>query len=329
MRHKLSALALVAALVVISASVLPCAGAAADGYPEKAVRAVVGNTAGDTTDLVARVAASALGEVFRQTVIVDGRPGANGNVAAARVAKATPDGYTVLVVSSSFASNASLYPNLAHQPLRDFAPVGRLANVHQLLVVNGSVGVRTVAEFIAKVRANPAKIVIASAGTGSASHLAAELMKVRAGPLNTLHVPYKGSGPALVEVLGGHVEALFVTMPYAYPHVRSGRIRALAVASLKRAVPLPQVPTFDESGMAGFEAIAWNAIVVPAGTPYDTIVRLNLGMTKVASSPAYRDKLAALGAEAAASTPEQLADYLRTEVAKWAQVVKAAGVVLE
>jgi tripartite-type tricarboxylate transporter receptor subunit TctC len=292
------------------------------------VRIVVGHPAGDTTDLIARIAAAALAEAFGQPVVTEAHPGQNGNVAAARVAKAKPDGYTLLVAASSLAANASLHPSLAPQPLRDLAPVARLANVHQLLVVNAS-RAKTLGEFIAAVRTNPAKMVLASAGTGSASHLAAELLKMRAGPLNTLHVPYKGSGPALVELLGGHIEALFLTMPFAYPHVKSGRLRALAVASPKRAVPLPDVPTFAEAGVPGVEAIVWNGLVAPAGTPYDTIVRLSLGVAKAASGAAFTEKLAALGAEPVADTPDQFADYLRAEVAKWAQVVKASGVAVE
>ena len=171
--------------------------------------------------------------------------------------------------------------------------------------------------------------MLASGGNGSHSHLAAELLKQRAGPLNTLHVPYKGNGPALVELLGGHVDALFVTMPYAYPHISSGRLKALAVASPRRAVPLPNVPTFAESGFPGFEAVVWNGVVVPAGTPYDTIVRLGLGISNVASSAVVTQKFAALGAEGVADTPEQFAEHLRTEVAKWAKVAKASGIALE
>jgi tripartite-type tricarboxylate transporter receptor subunit TctC len=197
-----------------------------------------------------------------------------------------------------------------------------------LLVVSAS-RAKTLAEFIAAIRASPGKIVLGSAGNASPSHLAAELMKIRGGPLNTLHVPYRSSGAALIDVLGGHIEASIVTMPFAYPHVKSGRLRALAVAAAKRAVPLPQVPTFAEAGVPGVEAVVWNGLLAPAGTPYDTIVRLSLAVTKAIATAALRDKLAALGAEPVGDTPDQFSQYLRAEVAKWAQVVKAASVTVE
>lgn len=316
---------------LISIIVLACgmhaAGAAAE-FPDKAVRIVVGHSAGDTIDLIARVSGAALAEGFRQPVVVEDQPGNHGNVAAARIAKSRPDGYTLLLAASSFAANASLYPNLQHQPLRDFAPVARLADVHQLLVVSAS-GAKTLAAFIAAIRANPGKIILGSAGNASPSHLAEELMKIRAGPLNTLHVPYKSSGPALVELLGGHIEALIVTMPFAYPHVKSGRLRALAVAAPKRAVPLPQVPTFAEAGVPGVEAVVWSGLLAPVGTPYDHVVRLRLGVTKALASVELKSKLAALGAEPEAGNPDQFAEYLRAEVAKWSQVIKAAGITAE
>lgn len=296
-------------------------------YPEKPVRIVVGYPGGDTTDLVARVVALALAAFFKQPFVIENQPGFNGNLATAKAAKAKPDGHTLLLVSSSFSSNASLYPELAWHPLRDFIAVSRLADVHSVLVVLPAVGANTLADFLSTVRANPGKLLFASGGTGSPSHLAAELMKVRAGPLNTLHVPYKGNGPAIAHLLGGHVNALFATMPYAHPQVRSGRVRALAVASPRRAELLPEVPTFEESGVPGVEAPAWNAIVAPMGTPYDTMVRLNLGVMKVASSALVKERFAHLGAEAVSDTPDQFGAYLRAEVEKWAKLVKAAGIV--
>ncbi len=317
-----------ASLWIVVGALLTCAGGHA-AYPIKPIRMIVGQSPGDTTDLVARVIAPALAEFLQQPVSIENQAGVNGNIAAARVANARADGYTVLLVASSFSANANLYRNLSQQPERDFAPISRVAAVHNLLVLNASIHARTLAQFLAAIRENPGRTSLASGGTGSLSHLAAELMKQRAGPLNTLHVPYRGNGPALVELLGGHVDALFATMPYAYPHVRSGRLRALAVASLKRAAGLPEVPTFDESGVRGFEAVAWNALVAPAGTPYDTIVRLNLGVAHVAGSPVVRERLGALGAEVESDSPDQFAQYLRAEIAKWAEVIKAASVTLD
>ncbi|MGZ5160930.1 MAG: Bug family tripartite tricarboxylate transporter substrate binding protein [Burkholderiales bacterium] len=289
--------------LIIAFQCITC-GAARAAYPERPVRLIVGYPGGDTTDLIARVDAIGLADFFKQQFLVENHPGANGTLATARVAKAKPDGYTLLLVSSSFSTSPGLYPGLAYQPTRDFVPVSRVAYVHNVLVVGGSVGVKTLADFIAAVRSNPGKMIFASGGTGSASHLAAEL-------------------------LGGHVDALFLTLPYAYAHVKSGRIRALAVASLKRAAQLPDVPTFDESGISGFEAAAWSAIAAPVATPYDTVVRLNLGVTNVAGSAAVKERLAGLGAEPLSETSDQFAAYLRTEVEKWSKVIKGASITLD
>jgi tripartite-type tricarboxylate transporter receptor subunit TctC len=255
--------------------------------------------------------------------------GNNGNVAALLVAKSRADGYTLLFATPALATNAGIYAGLAYHPLRDFVAVARVANVHELLVVPTAKRVRTLADFIAYVRSNPARTVLASIGTASYSHLAAELFKQRAGPLNTLHVPYKESAPALIDLLAGEVDALFATMPRVYGHVKSGRVRALAIASLKRAQALPNVPTFDESGVPGFEAVVWNAVVAPAGTPSDTVVRLNLGIAHAVADPATREKLIALGAEPVTDTPEQFTKYLRAEVEKWAAVAQRAGIARE
>jgi tripartite-type tricarboxylate transporter receptor subunit TctC len=310
------------------ALLLACGGARA-AYPERPVRLIVGQPAGDTTDLVARVTAPALAEFLGQPFVIDNHPGANGNLAAARAVKAKADGYTLLLVSTSFATNPSLYPALAQQPLRDFAGVSRVATVQNVLVVHASSHVKNLRDFIAAVRSSPGKLVFASGGNGSLSHLAAELLKVRAGPLNTLHVPYKSSAAALTELVGGHVDALFVTMPYAFAQVKNGRLRAVAVGSLKRAAGLPDVPTVDESGIRGYEAVLWNAIVAPAGTGYETVVRLGLAVNHASESALLRQKLAAMGAEPAAETPDQFVEYLRGELEKWTKVVKAGGVTVD
>jgi tripartite-type tricarboxylate transporter receptor subunit TctC len=310
-------------------ALLSACGGACAAYPERPVRLIVGQPAGDTTDLVARVVAPVLGDFLGQPFVIDNHPGANGNLAAARAVKAKADGYTLLLVSTAFATSPSLYPALAQHPIRDFAGVSRLATVQNVLVVHSSSQVKNIGDFIAAVRSSPGKLVFASAGNGSLSHLAAELLKVRAGPLNTLHVPYKGSAAALTELVGGHVDALFITMPYAFAQVKTGRLRAVAVGSLKRSAGLPEVPTLDESGVPGFEAVLWNAIVAPAGAAYETRVRLGLAVNQASASPSLRQKLAAMGAEPAAETPDQFADYLRAEVEKWAKVVKAASVTVE
>jgi tripartite-type tricarboxylate transporter receptor subunit TctC len=311
----------------VAAALVP--STASSVYPERPVRIIIGHTGGDTTDLVARVAARALAKHFSQPFIVDNYPGANSNLAAARAAKAKPDGHTLLLVSPAFSSNTSLYSRLTHQPLQDFVPVARIANIHNVLVVRSSLGVGTVADLIAAVRSRPGKMILASSGTGSVSHLAAEFLKIRARPFNALHVPYRGNGAAMVDLLNGTTDALFASVPFAYPHARTGRITALAVASPKRAPQLAEVPTFAEAGIPEFEAYTWSGLVAPAGTPYDPIVRLHLGIMSVLTSPAVNDQLKALGAEPVAETPEVFADYLRAETAKWARVIKAANINIE
>ena len=317
-----------AALLILWAACVPAVGSASD-YPVKPVRLVVGTPAGDSADLVARRIAPALTRFFRHPFIVDNHAGAMGNLAAARVAKAPADGHTLLVVSASFATNISIYPDLSYHPERDFAPVARVAVYPLVLVVHSALDARTLAEFASLVRASPGRVTIASAGTGTTSHLAAELFKMRAGWLNALHVPYKGNPQALAGLMGEHVNALIAPVASAHPHVRTGRLRALAVASLKRVDPLADVPTFAESGFPGFEAAAWSGVVAPRGSPYDTVVRLNIAIGETMTSLLMREPLSAQAAAPVHEPPERFRDYLHAEVEKWARVAKAAGVGVE
>lgn len=298
-------------------------------YPPRPVRLLVGFPPGGATDIVARLIAPGLSEFFHQQFIVDNRPGATGNIAAELAARATPDGCTLLIVSAAFASNASLYPKLAYDPLRDFAPITRIATVHNVFVIHPSVPVNSVKEFVALARNRPGQLVFASAGNGSASHLAMELLRTTVGGLNLLHVPYRGMGPAVLDIVGGQVDGLMATTPASLPHIRSGRLRALAVASLKRAAPLPEVPTFEQAGYPKFEAAAWNAVLAPVGTSYDIITRLNLAIVKIVHTPEVKDRLATQGADVIGDTPDELAAYLRAETEKWANVVKASGAKLD
>ncbi len=298
-------------------------------YPVKPVKMIVGFPPGGSTDIMARLISPGLGDAFHQQFVIDNRPGANSNIAAELAAKAPPDGYTLLVVSASFSTNVSLYPRMAYDPVRDFAPVTRIAAVNNALVVHPAVPARTVKEFVALAKARPGELILASSGGGSTSHLAAELLKMSVGGFNTIHVPYKGVAPALVDLLGGQVHALVSTMPSAMPHIQSGRLRALAVASLKRAAAVPNVPTFQESGFPGFEASAWNAVLAPTGTPADIIARLQPVIAKIVHSAGVREKLAAQGAEPIGDAPEQFGAYLRAEVAKWAKVVHVSGVKID
>lgn len=298
-------------------------------FPSRPVKLVVGYAPGDRTDLVARIMVPVLTQYFKQRVYIDNHAGASGNVAAALVAKARPDGHTLLIVPENFSTSVSIYPNIAYDPQRDFAPVALLARFDNVLVVNTSSRLATLSELLARIRANPGHVAIASAGTGSTSHLAAEMMKVRAGWLNALHVPYRANVYALADVLGAHVHAHVATVGSAYPHVRTGRLRALAVTSAKRSRVLPEVPTFDESGFPGFEASAWMGAVAPAGTPYDAVVRLNLALGQVLDTPAVRERLAAQGAQPVVMPYGEFAQFLHSEVERWAKVVKEAGIALE
>jgi tripartite-type tricarboxylate transporter receptor subunit TctC len=318
-----------AALLVYAAACIPAPGWAYPEYPERGVRVVVGAPPGDSIDIQARLVAHPLSKHFKRAFTVENFAGRMGNVAAARVAKAPADGHTLLVVSAAFATNVSMYPDLSYHPQRDFAPIARLATFQHVLVVNSELEAPTLAEFLALVRANPGRIAIASGGTGTTSHLAAELMKIRAGWLNALHVPYRAHAHAVADVLGNHVHAALAPVSSARGHVRSGRLRALAVASEKRVSALPGVPTFTESGFAGLTAAGWSGVVAPAGTPYDTVVRLNLAIGEALSAGALKQRFATQGAEALHETPERFAEYLHAEVGKWAKVVKAAGIALD
>lgn len=298
-------------------------------YPQRSVRMLVGFAPGGTTDIVARLMAPALSAAFDHQFYVENRPGATGNIASELAAKAPADGHTLLVVAAAFASNVSLYTRVSYDPQRDFAPITRVAAVHNVLIVHPSLPAKTTNELIALARRYPGELTFASPGHGSTPHLALELLKTRVGEFNVLHVPYRGMAPAVLEVVGGQVHALIATMPPALHHIRSGRLRPLAVASPKRTRALPQVPTFEEAGYPGFEATAWNGVLAPAGTPYDVIVRLNLAMVAVARSGEFRGRLEALGATVIADTPDEFAAYLRAEIGKWAQVVQQSGIRLD
>jgi tripartite-type tricarboxylate transporter receptor subunit TctC len=287
---------------------------------------LVGFSPGGTTDIIARLLAPDLSEFFKQQFYVDNRPGATGTIATDIAARAAADGTTLIVVPAAFASNISVYVKPGHDPLRDFAAITRVAAVDNVLVVHPSLPATSVRELVELARRLPGELVFASPGHGSTPHLALEMLKLRAGRLKILHVPYRGMNPAVLEVIGGQVHGIIATTPPALAHVRNGRLRALGVASLKRARALPAVPTFDESGFPGFEAAAWNAVLAPKGTPYDVITRLNLAIVRIARTRPFRTRLAALGGEVIADTPEEFTAYLRAEIAMWDRVVRMAGV---
>jgi tripartite-type tricarboxylate transporter receptor subunit TctC len=295
-------------------------------YPARPVRVVVGASPGDPNDILARVVSYRLSEFFKQSFIVDNHAGANGNLAALRVAKAPNDGYTLLVVSAPFAAGVSIYPRLGYDPRRSFTPVARIASYREVLIVNASLGRKSLADFIALMRATPGRVTIASSGTGTTSHLAAELLKIRAGWLDALHVPYRSSGFALAGLLGEHVDAMVATVSLVRGHIATGRLRALAVTSATRADLLPGVPTIAELGYPGVEASAWTGIVAPAGTPYEAVVRLNVAISEITRRPETRRRFRSQGADAVQESPEDFAKFLHHEVEKWRKVVKGAGI---
>lgn len=308
----------------------PVAEAASDPLcPQKAVRFLVGFPPGGATDILARLVAQELTGYFNQQFVIDNRPGATGNIAADAAAKARPDGCTYLVVSAAFASNPSLGVRPAHDPLQDFTPVTRIATVHNVLVAHPGLPVASLGAFVGFAKTRPGETVMGTAGTGSTSHLAVELLKSRVGGLRVVQVPYKGLGPAVLDLVAGNISAMFATTPPVTPHVRSRRLKALAVASLARAQALPEVPTFHESGYPGFEATAWNGIVAPAGTPYDRVTRLNVAVVEALGRSPVRQRLAIQGAEPIGDTPDQFRVYLRAEIDKWARLSGQPGVRME
>ena len=297
-------------------------------YPVKPVRMVVGQAPGGATDLVARTLTGRLTEALGQSVIVDNRTGAAGSIGAGMVAKSAPDGYTLLVVSSSFAINPSLYAKLPFDPLKDLAPVILLAEAPFLLVIHPSLPVRSAADLVKLARLKPDTLNYASGGTGSSGHLAGELFKAAAG-IKMVHVPHKGAGPALTDTIAGQVDLTFGSMISSLQHVRSGRLRALAVTSLKRSPVQADLPTMEEAGVRPYSTTSWYATLAPAGTPAPIISRLNTDLQKIVTQGDVKQKLSADGAEPAGGSPEDLRKHLAAEMAKWQRVVKAAGIKLE
>jgi len=297
-------------------------------YPSKPIRWIVAFPPGGAADVVARTMAPALSEVLGERVVVDNRGGANGNIGADIVAKAPPDGYTLLMGFPGLATNPSLLAKMPYDPLRDLSPVTLLAVTPAVLVVYPGVPASTVQELIALARAQPGKLNYASAGQGAAGHTAGELFKMLAN-VNLTHVPYKGGGPALVDLMGGQVQVLFDSIPTSLPLVRSGKLRALAVAGNARSDQMPEIPTFEESGLPGFDAGTWFGVLVPAGTPQPIIDKLNAAFVKVVAFPDTAARFRTLGLNTVAGTPAGFATFLKEQTAKWAKVIKAAGIRIE
>lgn len=319
----IASLAMTAAVFGVATSV------SAQAFPAKPIRIVVPFAAGGSSDLLARSVARFMSDGLKVPVIVDNRPGAGGVIAMDAVAHAAPDGYTVLFATNGTHSiGPALYPARKIDPLKDLAPIGLLHTLPNVLLVNPGVPAKNVGELIAYAKANPGKLNFASAGNGSASHLFGELFKISAG-IDIVHVPYKGGGAAMPDLIAGQVSMMLETIPNALPHVRSGKLNALAVTSGKRSSAAPEIPTVAESGIPGFDASSWTGLSAPVGTPKAIIGILNAETVRIAKIPAYLDILKTMGTEAASSTPEGFDAYTRKDIAKWTAVVKKANVQVE
>jgi tripartite-type tricarboxylate transporter receptor subunit TctC len=297
-------------------------------YPTKPIRFVVGQAPGGATDIVARLVAAKMPETLGQNVVVENRTGAAGSIGAATVAKSPPDGYTVLVVSSSYSINPSLYSNLPFDPQKDLVPVSLLAEAPFLLVVHPSVPAKSVKDLIALAKAKPDTLTYGSGGNGSSGHLAGALFENQAG-IKLSHVPYKGAGQALIDVVSGQITFMFASVLSSTPHVKQQRLRVLGVTGVKRSSALPDVPTISEAGVRGYATSTWYGLLVPAGTRPAVIERLAGAANKAVNAPDLRAKMLADGAEPEGSTPAEFQKHLAAEMAKWRKVVKTAGVKVE
>ena len=324
MLTKLGRSRALAATIALAAG-LAAFAAIAQPYPAKPIRMVVPYPPAGGTDVVARTLSEPLAAELGQPIVIENKGGAAGNLGTDIAAKATPDGYTILFTLSSHTINPRLYDKLPFDVERDFVPIGRAASIPQLIAVHPSVKANNIAELIALAKAQPGKLSYASVGTGSPSHIAGELFKLRTG-IDMVHIPYKGGGPAVTDAIGGQVPVLFVSMPAAYQHVKAGRLRALAVTSDKRSIVAPDLPTLAEAGVADCVVNSWYGAFAPAKTPPAAVQRLNAALVKVLQTAEVRDKLLAQGAEAAPSTAEELDAVVKEELRKWEMVIRAAKI---
>ena len=323
------ALGSIASAVVLGAGLLGGTSALAQAYPTKPVTIIVPFAAGGTTDILARIIGQALTAELGQSVVVDNRAGAGGNIGGQAAAKATPDGHTLFMGTvGTHAINASLYKKMPFDPVKDFAPLTRVANVPNLLVANPAQPYKSVKDLIAYAKANPGKVNFGSSGNGSSIHLSGELFKSLA-KVDMQHVPYKGSAPAVTNLLGNQIGIMFDNMPSAIQHVRSGSLVPLAVTTAKRSPELPNVPTIAEAGVPGYEATSWFGMFAPAGTPAPVLAKLNAAIVKVLAQPDVKKKINEQGAEVYSETPEQFAAFIQAESVKWGKVVKESGASLD
>ncbi len=316
---------LVPAIFCAALAGLPWQTAGAQAYPDKPVRIVVPYVAGGNLDVTTRLFAEGLAAELGQPFFVENRPGANGNTGTAQVARTPPDGYTLAMVSvGTMAINPSMYRNMTFDPERDLAPVSIISTAPMVLVANNAMPFRTMAELVAYARANPGKLNFGSGGMGTLAHLSAEMLRARTG-IDIVHVPYKGASLALNDAMAGTIQVVFDTLNTSAPLIRDGRLRAIAVTSAKRSAAFPNLPTIGEGGVNDYVAETWAGLVAPAGTSRETIMRLQTAVARIAAREQTQSRLAAVGSEAVAGTPEQFVTTLRADRARWAEIVRISG----
>ena len=321
-------IALLGACTLAAAGLLPAAAMAQPdaNWPSKPIKWVVPFPPGGAMDVIARTLGEKAGRTLGQPFVIENRPGAGGNIGADAVAKSPADGYTIMITSIGMATNKALYPRLSYDPVKDFAPISLLAIVPNVLVVNTAKTTdKSVADVVAHAKRDPGKLTYASAGNGTSIHLAGEVFASMAG-LNLLHVPYKGSGPAVTDMLGGQVDLMFDSITSARPHIQAGKLRALGVTSAKRSATLPDVPTIAEAGVPGYEVSPWFAVFAPAGTPAAIVNKINAALIDAMKQPDTVAKFETIGAEPIGTTPQQLATHLDKELARWGALIKERNI---
>jgi len=312
-------------IAALGCILLTVTAAQAQSYPSRTVRLVVPFAAGGSTDIIGRTVGQKLNEMWGQPVVVDNRPGGSTVIGTDVVAKSAPDGHTLLVTPAPFTIVPSLIAKLPYDPAKDFEPITLINTTPLVVVVHPGVPAKSVKDLIALAKARPGTINYGSSGSGGSNHLAGELFNALAG-VKMVHIPYKGNAPALTDLLGGHVDLVFNGLTSAMPLIKSGKLRALAVTSIKRTGSMPDMPTLDELGLKGFQAVAWNGLSAPARTPKDIIAKINADVLKVVRSPELAERLRAEGSDPVGNSPEQYAAFLRDEIAKWSKVINFAGV---
>ena len=311
---------------IICALLAAAPGAAlAQGYPSKPIRVVVPSSAGGGTDIVARIMAPRLTERLGQQIVIENRPGAGTMIGIEVAAKSPPDGYTVLVAPSTLALNAVVFKKVPYDAARDFAPITQLVSSTSILTVHPSVPVKTVKELIAFAKSRPGQMNYASAGTGTYPHMTMELFNSSAGGLKMVHIPYKGTAPAMIDLLAGHVSVMASTILTGMPQIRGGRLRPLGITSLKRSAAAPEIPTVAESGLPGFESVQWYGAAAPAQTPKEIVARLHAEMVRVLQVPEVKERFVADGTDPVGNSPEEFGRYIRDEIVKWTKVARDAG----